>query len=362
VNSGTGGFDSHALPPVRRPTLTQPSETRGDLRSLRLRPLEPGDEEGLLAAWRRAFAAADPHAAPRDLGAWRWRFERNPDGASVMLCLDPEGRVVAQFAASRAQFAHAGERLCGGQALDSFVDPAWRGLARSGAFVRTGLAFAERFGGEGGGRSAFLWGLPAPAARRIGAARLGYGFVRSVLQLAAAPARVRPRAAGAIEVRELERFDGEFDAFFEAQAQGRGTIAVRDARRLQWRYRERPGAHYAVAEARAGGRLAGWAVTCAGSLAGREATLLVDLLVEREGGALAALVDWAARRAQQSAPERPLVALLPESSPEFLALQDFGLRVEAAPYVLVARSWRRALDVADLRDRLWITLGDSDLC
>ena len=359
MNSGTGGFDSHALPPAA-PAVTTPSPTRADARALRLRPLERGDEEGLLAAWRRAFAVVDPGAARRTLEEWRWRFEGNPDGCQVMLALDGEGRVVAQFAASGALFELDGERLRAGQALDSFVDRAWRGLGRSGAFVRTGLAFAERFGGEGQGRSAFLWGLPAPAARRIGAARLGYGFVRSVLQLAREPEALTLPAVGAREAREVAAFDGSYDAFFAAQARARGALWVRDARRLTWRYRARPGVDYRVAEVRAGGRLEGWAVVARGRFAEREATLLVDLLCQPEGRALAALTAWAAERARDEG--LPLVALLPDTSREFLALQEIGLRVEPTPYTLVARSWRRALDVADLRAKLWITLGDTDLC
>ncbi|HVS18164.1 MAG TPA: hypothetical protein VMT18_06160 [Planctomycetota bacterium] len=343
--------------------MTTPSPTRDQRGTLRLRPLERGDEEGLLAAWRRAFAPLDPAAAERSLADWRWRFEANPDGAQVLLALDGEGRVVAQFAASGAAFELDGERLRAGQALDSFVDPAWRGLGRSGAFVRTGLAFAEHFGGEGLGRSVFLWGLPAPAALRIGSARLGYGFVRSVLHLVGEPVALRlpaSGACGALDVREVAAFDGSHDAFFAGEARSRGAIAVRDARRLTWRYRERPDAHYAGAEARAHGRLAGWAVLARGRFAEREATLVVDVLAEREGGALAALTAWAAERAR--ADGLPLVALVPDTSREFLALQDMGMRVEPTPYTLVARSWRRALDVSDLRARLWITLGDTDLC
>lgn len=339
--------------------LNPPSPNRVDARALRLRPLERGDEQGLLAAWRRAFADVDAASAARSLAEWRWRFEANPDGAQVMLAFDGDGRVVAQFAASGAAFELAGERLRAGQAVDSFVDPAWRGLAQSGAFVRTGLAFAERFGGEGAGRSVFLWGLPAPAARRIGAARLGYRFVRSVLQLAREPGALALPASGC-EAREVRAFDGSYDAFFAAQAPARGAVGVRDARRLSWRYLARPGGAYALAEVRSAGRLAGWAVVARGRFAEREATLLVDLLVEREGGALAALVAWAAERAR--ADGLPLVTLVPESAPEFLTLQDLGLRVEPTPYTLVARSWRAALDVADLRESLWITLGDTDLC
>jgi YD repeat-containing protein len=340
--------------------VTTPSPTRAELRALRLRPLEPGDAEGLLAAWRRAFADVDAQAARRSLDEWRWRFERNPDGAQVLLACDGEGRIVAQFAASGATFELRGERLRAGQAVDSFVDPAWRGLGRSGAFVRTGLAFAERFGGEGPGRSAFLWGLPAPAALRIGSARLGYGFVRSVLALSREAERVRPPAAGALEARAVGDLDGSFDAFFATQARARGAIAVRDARRLAWRFRERPGARYDLAEVRARGRLAGWAALARARFAGREAALLADVLAERDGGALAALVAWAAQCARADA--LPLIALVPDTSPEFLALQDMGLRVEPAPYTLVARSWRSALDVAALRELLWVTLGDTDLC
>ena len=232
--------------------------------ALRLRALEPGDGPAVLAAFNRAFAAVDAHFVARDLETWRWRFERNPDGARGMLALDETGAVVAQYAGVGAQYVLDGESLQVSQSVDSFVDPHWRGLGRSGAFVRTGLAFAERFGGDAPGRDVLMWGLPVPAAERIGRLRLGYGFVRSVLQLSGEPAALElPRSAG-VEVRELQAFDGEFDTLFERLAPALGAVARRDVRRLTWRYREKPGATYRVAAARAGGRLVGYLVLARG--------------------------------------------------------------------------------------------------
>ena len=73
-----------------------------------------------------------------------------------------------------------------------------------------------------------------------------------------------------------------------------------------------------------------------------------------------ALRGWLLERARADGLRR-LVALLPDSSPEWLGFQAAGFRVEPSRYTLVARSWRRRLPVDDLRGPLWVTLGDTDL-
>jgi hypothetical protein len=324
------------------------------------RPCEPGDEARVLEAFNRAFAASDADFVPRTPAQWRWRYLENPDGARSMLACDEAGAVVAQYAGLGQSLQAGGERLRASQSVDSFVDSRWRALGHSGVFARTGVAFAEHFGGDAPDRDVLMWGLPAPAAWRIGARRLDYGFVRSVLQLSADPARIAPAAAGAVEVAPVAAFDEEFDALFERTAPQWGIVARRDAVRLSWRYLQRPGAPYRIAAARENGRLSGWAVLAQGRFEGRAATLLVDVLHDRAGRAGDALLAWAAEEARAHAPQ-PLIALLPEHAPEWLAWQRAGMRVAATRYSLVARSWRPSLAVEDLRERFWMTLGDTDL-
>jgi hypothetical protein len=358
VDSGTGGFDSHALPP--------PLSGRGAAVSahgeLELREARPGDEERILEAFNKSFAATDPTFRPRTPAAWRWRFRDAPDGARAMLALAPDGSVVAQYAGIGQTLAHGAQRLQASQSVDSFVDPSWRGgLGRTTAFARAGCAYAERFGGDAPERDVFMWGLPVPSALRIGRARLAYEFARSLLALVRDPRRDPERAAAGVELEEVRRFPREVDALFERVAPSLGIVALRDARRLDWRYVQHPEHAYQIALARWEGELAGYAVYRRGAFDLQPCGLACDWLVDRATPqAAAALRNWLAERARADG-ERRLVALVPDCAPEWLDFQRAGWRVEPTRYTLVARSWRRSLPVEDLRGSLWVALGDTDL-
>jgi hypothetical protein len=359
VDSGTGGFDSHALPPRARAVRARAVKA---LRELELREARPGDEERALAAFNKSFAAADAGFRPRTLKAWRWRYRDAPDGARAMLAMAPDGAVVAQYAGLGQVLVRGTERLRASQSVDSFVDPAWRAsLGRMTAFARTGVAYAERFGGDSAERDVLMWGLPVPAAWRIGRAKLGYEFARSLLALVRDPQRtVEPEDAG-VELEEVQRFPREVDALFERVAPTLGLVALRDARRLDWRYADHPEHTYSIALARMGGELAGYAVYRRGSFDQQSAGLVCDWLVDRAAPrAASALRNWLRERARADG-ERRLVALLPDCAPEWIDFQRAGWRVEPTRYTLAARSWRRALPVEDLRSSFWVALGDTDL-
>jgi hypothetical protein len=332
------------------------------LGELELRAARPGDEERALAAFNRSFAAADARFRPRTLKAWRWRYRDAPDGARAMLALAPDGSVVAQYAGLGQVLWRGAERLRASQSVDSFVDPAWRsGLGRTTAFARTGVAYAERFGGDAPERDVLMWGLPVPAAWRIGRAKLGYEFARSVLALVRDPQRTAEAGAGGVDLQEVQRFPREVDALFERVAPSLGLAALRDTRRLDWRYADHPEHEYSIALAHSGGELAGYAVYRRGAFDQQEAGLVCDWLVDRAAPqAAVALRNWLCERARADG-ERRLVALIPDCAPEWLDFQRAGWRVEPTRYVLAARSWRRALPVEDLRASFWITLGDTDL-
>lgn len=329
---------------------------------LELREARTSDEARILDAFNRSFAASDATFRPRTPAAWRWRFRDAPDGARAMLALAPDGSVVAQYAGLGQCLAFGPQRLRVSQSVDSFVDPSWRsGLGRTGAFVRAGCAYAERFGGDAPERDVLMWGLPVPAAWRIGRARLGYEFARSLLALVRDPSWGADESMAGVELQEVRKFPHDVDGLFERLAPGLGAIALRDARRLDWRYVEHPEHTYQIALARAQGELQGYAVYRSGAFDLQPSGLVCDWLVDRSAPlAAAALRTWLAACARAEG-QRRLVAWIPDCAPEWLEFQRAGWRVEPTRYVLVARSWRRSLPVEDLRATFWVALGDTDL-
>ena len=335
-----------------------------DRSALTIRPYRPGDEARILATFNRVFAAVDPGFVPRDLATWRWLYERNPSGARIWLACDEGDHVVSQYAGLGQRMWVEGQRANFSQSVDSMTDLGRRaGLKRPGIFVQTCRAYVERHGGDAPDRDVVMWGLPVPAAWRIGQAYLGYGMVRTQLELAAAPDEVRPaaRAGRSAEIAEVEDFPQDADALSERLGRERGALAVRDRAQLAWRFTQHPLHDYRVASARSRGELVGIAVCRPGSFDGREGLLVADWVVPAdEPAAAAGLLDWLVQCARAS-DAAALQAIFPETAPEWLAFQRAGFRARGTQYVLAGRSYARRIDFPWLRRNWYYTLGDTDL-
>lgn len=363
MNSGTGGFDSHALPPTAAlatlPSSRVPSSREAS--ELVIREYRPGDERAILTTFNRVFAAEDPSFVARDLETWRWQFLANPSGWRMFLALTPDGEVVSQYAGIGQRVLLEGEAARFSQSVDSMSDPKWRrGLKRPGAFVLTGRPFAETYGGSGPQEDSVMWGWPVPAAWRIGSRYLGYEMVRTLSKLECDPTRLVPGEARDLTVGEVRSFPPETDELFGRVAREHGAIAVRDVQQLSWRFIDHPGRSYRIGLAHGDG-LRGLAVYRCGDFDGARRALICDWLVPAEDDrARSALLSWLAACAREDGQDR-MVAVLPDTSQAWLDFQSAGFRVRPLGYVLAARSYRRPIAAEWLRRNWWWTLGDTDL-
>ena len=325
-----------------------------------IRAYRPGDEHAILAAFNRIFARVDPGFHPRALQEWRWLYERNPSGRRIQLAVAEDGRVLAQYAGIPQRVLLDGQPTSFSQSVDSMSDPEFRRLSREPLFVQVGRAFDAGFGGTGPDKDTLMWGLPVPAAFRIGKKALKYELIRQQHKLSGALARIAP-GSSALAVEELADFPEETDALFARLARERRGIAVRDRAQLRWRYVENPNHRYQIGAVRRAGALLGLAVFRKGSFDLIEDGLLVDWLAPAgDADVGAALVAWALARARAEGCER-LTALFPESAPEWLGFQRLGLRVHATRYFLVAWSFSAVHDLEWMRRHWFYTLGDTDL-
>jgi hypothetical protein len=333
-----------------------------DASPFEIREYRPGDELAILATFNRVFADEDPRFVARDLATWRWQFLANPSGSRIYLALDADGAVVSQYAGIGQRVQLDGARARFSQSVDSMTDPSRRsGLKKPGAFVLTGRPYAAAFGGPPPDRDSVMWGLPVPAAWRIGHEYLGYELVRTVDRLVADPAVVSASSKARLAVHELERAPSEVDNLFERVACEHGAIAVRDQAQLEWRYFAHPSRRYRVAGVCGAGELRGLAAYRAGSFDGESGGLVCDWLVpaeDREAGET--LRAWVADCARAEG-ERRLVALFPDTAPQWLEFQRAGFRVAPTRYVLAARSYQRRVTRDWLRKHWYYTLGDTDL-
>jgi len=369
VNSVLGGFDSHALPPYCSAVATdsgQGPSARPDVgaqqRGYELRGYRPGDEEAILATFNRVFAAIDPTFEPRDLTTWRWLFERNPSGRRLWLAVAPDGRIVAQCAGIAQRMLIDGAPTHVSQSIDSLADPTFTGgLKRPGVFVTTCLAYWEAYSGDAPDRDAFVWGWPVETAWRIGKSQLSYEVVRTQSRLVATERTFAPTSDPSVAVHEVRAFPADVDGLFEQVARTSRCIAVRDVPQLTWRFLERPGFRYEIAEARRAGRLVGLAVWRSAAFDGRPCGALCEWLVDGSvPGAAAELAAWAFERTRAAGRDE-LVAVLPDVHPQWLVMQDMGFRVGPTKYFPVARHFAKRHEPRWLQKHWYYTFADTDL-
>jgi len=301
--------------------------------TLETRAFRDGDERLLAAGIERAARAAGsgPERDPEELA---WRYGAAPHGACLALALDGGGVPVAGVAATRQRVRFQGEEVFWLEVGDLFDDFAFgRGLARARALLAAGAAFAEAFGGFAPEKHPVLYGVPSRRAHRIGLARLQWEVLRSENELVLPLAEAAPLAADGVVVEEPQRFGDEALRVFERESAGRAATLVRDAAYLNWRHVDRPGPPPALALARRAGEPVGLAVLRGGAL--------VDWCVPPDdAGAATALQGWARARARAAGADA-LVAVFPDTAPEWLAFQRLGFRVRGTREYLCFRSFQR---------------------
>jgi hypothetical protein len=282
----------------------------------RVRPYAPEDRAHFFAVvgdvWGREVAS-------RLDGLWDWRL-RNPAATTDVppaMVLEEGGRIVAVIALTPV-FLHTPHGVVrafwGGEFA---VDRRHRGTglvllrdttkAVTGAFLSAPNERAkgvfERFGFrdvtmlESRVQIVRLENVLAGTAARPAARAAG-----ALWSAGRRAARwIARRRASAVRVSSLTRFDERFDDLWRRVGPAHGTLTVRDAAFLNWRYAERPDCAYRIGAVEHGGRLEGY-VVC--SVRRRQELVfghVVDYLVNRADAAArdALFADAAAELARE---------------------------------------------------------------
>jgi len=351
VNSGAGGFDSHALPPPAR----APGTTLCTLADTEIRPLAFGDEAQLMRSFTEAFSAVDPNFQPWSAARWRWQFQENPAGTRLMAAFDGDGRALAQYAGVPQRARLDGEAVTFTQAVGSFCLPAARSLGRQSLFVKTGFAYADEYVGPGG--DAWTWGYPVVSARRIGEHALGYERVREQTMLVAPHERITPAASSAT-VDEVGELPEEVDELFGRLAPRYSAVCERTKGWLDWRYKRHPEHRYRMATARKEGALTGYVIARPQVFQGARRLVVCDWWCEDP--AEGALMSWLCEAARDAG-VKGVAACFHHQAEEYRVWQERGFQVVPTSLVLSGRSHTRRPPFW-FASRWYTTLGDSDLC
>jgi len=371
--TGTMGVYSTALParaeaPARLPgreasggddSMSERSISRdGDFV---LRGCREADSEDLVSLFQRSFEGNGATFAPSTLARWTWRYRANPAGnRSCLAAHHGDGRAVGHVGGVPHATWFRGAELRSVQSVDNMVDPALRrGLQRVGLFAKLVNHWIDDT--FDAGRCFLGWGFPTPANFRMGQRFSKYSLLRPVNVLVHAGGELRGAPPTGLEAVRVARFTADLDGLWRRTAPQFELAVARTAERLNWRYADHPTVVYALVEVRdrRDASLRGAAVLRRGGLA-PDAALIVDWLAPRDDDeAVRALLE-ACRDYARGAGLDALVAWFPESVPEFRRFQEAGFHVRDTPILMVGRSWRHDLSIADVRRDLYATLGEID--
>ena len=323
------------------------------------RRVEPRDSDRILQLFRRVFQ--EDGTGLRSIATWRWRFESSPSGNQSCIAVERgSGRVVAHIGGTPHATIWDGEMRQTVECVDHMVCPDYRhGLGRMNLFARLKQQWYDEYCSK---EASFLaWGFPSHQLFRVGQKYAGYTLARTInVLLCREPGRLERESPG-LTVQEIQRFEPACDRLWARCVDELGCSLTRDRAYLNWRYADCPHQRYIALAARdqQSGALRGLAVLRLGGVAS-DVVMLMELLVSiNDEEARRALLGAAARVARSNSCGS-LVAWFPESTPLFEQLQEHGFRVRHTTSIMAARSWDPAIDLVQVRSRLYMSFGDMD--
>ncbi|HVQ23973.1 MAG TPA: GNAT family N-acetyltransferase [Planctomycetota bacterium] len=336
-----------------------------------VRLYQPGDEAGILDLFNRTFSEDNPGFVPRTPEYWRQLFERNPAGVQIMVAVDAQGRLIANYSSTPAFCSVRGEKRLCTQIVDTCVDKEWRRSLRKGSvFVTIGADFLRWFTTPGREPfDDFIYGLPNEKAFPVGTRVLGYKPVHVPLyalvhgigtETAGFLASLSERA-GNVTVEELRSDDwSEVARLFLAHKDEIQLGLWRDEAYLGWRYAPRPHEPYRTLLARRGGRLAGALVVRMGWFGHRVLPLVDWIGPGADVEAVAALLMGAGRIGVASGAGRLETWVTPNTL-HHRTLTELGLRPEPTVFNLCIMVFSPDFDLEWAKANWFFTMGDSDI-
>ena len=293
------------------------------------RRFKPEDRSAVVSLLREIVDAWNGDWAER---YWEWKFEQNPHGAGRIWVSDDEGRIAGCYIWNPVRVRLGEATFLGAQSVDAAVHPDYR---RQGLFTELARTAMEDETTE---ELALVYAFPVEAAYR---GQLRIGFTPRVPVTAVArpllSTPVRRRVNGLI-VNELTEFDSRFDAFSNNR-NGSELSVQRDAKYLQWRYRDHPTRNYDTLVCEANGEVRGYCVLSVEATKSHLARgYIVDLQVLPGSEPAAALLGSQALKKLRSRGARVAISWLRPSGPEREGLASLGFSTR---YESIRRRVRR---------------------
>jgi hypothetical protein len=314
----------------------------------RIRPYEPGDEQAINDRFNQVFGLQ------RTLAEWRWKFRPEAGGLRIMVAVDADDQIIAQFAATTAEVQVDGRRRLVGQVLDVFSLRLADAVTQR-VYLETARQFYRQFGSPDD--LGLVFGFPGARALRLGRRQLNYAEPLPV-PVWRRPATARrswwPRFR-----TELQCAPAALDDLWIRAGRRYPVCVPRDGAWMQHRYLDRPGQHYRIITVWRRRSLRAFGVLAIDGEVGHWVDLVWDGADRR---ALNALDQAIAREARAAGAQR-LEMWLSGDAAAADALRSGGWQLGGHDQGLglSAVSFDPDLDPVRFVNRFYLTRGDSDL-
>ncbi len=323
---------------------------------IQIRAFKPGDEQAINRAFNQVFRQT------RQLAEWAWKFPDEPEGRYIMVA-EREGEILTQYAGTVVRFQIDGRRWTTLHIVDAFAThEARRSLNRKGLWIRTVEKFYDAFGRSG--RAPLQFGLPGRRHRRLGILQLGYDAMepQPVKYLVRRPGAGRSGRRRHLYRAELGRdWEPRLDRLWERVSSQYPVAVVRDAnhglRRFaghpRWRYHR-----FLVFP-----RLSSEPVALAFFRSDEQRLRWADFLWDHDHpGALELAAHLSGELAARTGCLVEEMWLNGDAAGQ-ARLERLGFEKEPEPQGLemCAKAFDDEADLTAMGERMYITMGDSDL-
>ncbi len=351
-----------------------------------IRHYREGDEEQLNELFKLIFRAE------RSIEGWYWKFRDNPilDRILISVAVTEENRIVGMYPLLIMEYKVQDEYVISVQLVEISIHPDFRGgwaIKQLKAFLQPPtIASGARFG----------FGFPTREHAKVGLRYMGYNLLGELPILGVAPGLDIPAGGGlvrrcvrkvkrtvrrgrylrrvrdwageerkgdrALELIEVDRFDGRVDRLWEEVSSDYAVIAHRSPRYLNWRYVDNPNAEFTILCVKEGEGISGYMVFTTVIEEGQKNGVIFDYFHRKSGSGDKLLLRQGIMRLLQAGARTIRCAALPHM-PVHEYLVELGFEKWPTSPLVNFEVLDDSIDESVMRnlDQWYLCIGDTDL-
>lgn len=291
------------------------------------------------------------------LDFWRWRYQDNPFGGSIIKLMFHGDTLVGHYAVHRIKVVVDGKEKEAALSMTTMTHPDYRGRGIFPELARCVYKQCEDYGIE------LVFGFPNENIYRSRVEKLGWIGFGKVQAWFLENIQEKGTSESQYVIREIMHFDDRFDLLWEKAKPDSGFILPRTKVYLNWRYFLKPGNEYhVVALIDSSGNIKGYAVYKIYHGGNEKVGHIIDFLFIKEPGVAETIIDYGLRYFFAANVDSVSLWVQDKSEVERILIERGFKRKEWPCYfgLKYLGNYCGKRSVLQYKD-LYLTMGDSDV-